>query len=41
MAVKNFLHVIQHMKVVSNIEDKLILKGNKSDNSMLYECMRC
>ena len=32
MEVENFLHAIQPMKVISNKEDKLILKGNKTKN---------
>ena len=30
MEVENFLHAIQSLRIVSNMEDKLILKGSNS-----------
>ena len=42
MEVENFLHAIQPMNVISNKEDKLILKGNRTDNyyiKLMYEVL--
>ena len=42
MEVENFLHNIQPMKVISNKEDELILKGNKTDIysvNLMYEVL--
>ena len=44
MDVENFLHSIQPWRVISNREDKLILKGSNSGNysmKLMYEVLNC